>query len=268
MNFFDYMATEANITQIVLACRVPAGTGDAVHNKRPSHGLAFNTDGIKKYLFDDGTELTVRKNNIIFLPEGSNYTVTDEAIGDCYAINFKLSDDIALKPFSMNIKNASKLSDLFCSAEKVFRLKKNGYNIKCKADLYSIIYLLTSEHSAKYISEKSRHIILPAVEYIHSSYADKKISCSALAKMCGISEAYFRRIFLKCFGISPVDYINTLRLDRARELLSQTSLKIEDVSNMSGFGNVSWFCRFFVRTNGVTPSEYRKTIVRLTENAE
>lgn len=254
MDFFDY---DFNITQLVFVCKVPAGTGDAVHNNRPSHGLAFHLGGERKYIFDNKITLTVKSNDIIFLPEESNYIVETNCPGDCYAINFKISENVIFEPLVWHTKNSLQFNDMFVSAEKAFKAKQNGYLLKCKAELYSIIYLIIKEYNIDYIGGRQRQMIAPALEYIHKTYTDGNISIEYLSMLCNMKGAYFRRIFSKCFGISPVKYINNLKLLRAKELLSQTAYRLEDIAELSGFNNIFWFCRFFKKETGLTPSDYR-----------
>ena len=61
-NFFEY---NFNISQIVFACYVPKGEGDAIHTNRASHGLALHISGDKKYTFEEKNILYTGKNDII-----------------------------------------------------------------------------------------------------------------------------------------------------------------------------------------------------------
>ncbi len=262
MNFLD---SDYVIAQITLACKVPAGSGETVHNKRPSYGLAFNVDGEKKYIFDNDTALTVGKNDIIFLPKNSNYVVENITLGDCYAINFLLEREIAGTPFVHHVKNAAKLYELFVSAEKAFRSKQAGYKLKCMSNLYSIIYETVYERSLSYQPASKEAMILPAVEYIHNNYTESDIAIEFLSSLCGIKESYFRRIFLNQYGISPVRYINQLRLQHAKEFLLQTEYKLNDVADFSGFNNLCYFCRLFKKETGLTPTEYRNSSKSFTK---
>lgn len=254
-NFFGY---NFNIDKIVLACYVPKGEGAAVHRDRASHGLALNISGEKKYTFNEKNIFYCKKNDIIFMPEHSDYIVEATYPGDCYAINFKITDTVSFEPFVLNIGDS--VTDKFKSAEKAFRLKSYGYEMRCKANLYSIICSLLDEHEKKYVPKSTEKIIKPALEYIQKNYTSKNISVEHLAKLCGISTTYLRNIFLKCKNTTPIKYINDLKLSRAKELIASDYYSVPKISELSGFGDESYFCRYFKKMTGMTATEYRENI--------
>ncbi len=253
MDFFD---CDPDVTGITLVCEVPAGMGEPVHKKRPSHGLAFNLSGEKDYVFDSGACLTVRANDVILLPEDSNYTVRDRIPGACYAVNFKIREPLHLDPFVFHSKSSTKLFDRFTCAEKEFSRKGAGYMLKCKAELYAILHQIIKDHSQSYAPVSKKRLIAPAIDYIHSHYSKENIKIDSLSELCGFKESYFRRIFTLYCGESPVKYINRLRITLAKELLAQNEYSVAAVAELSGFGNVYYFCRLFKKETGLTPSEY------------
>ena len=255
--FFGY---NFNINKIVLACYVPKGEGDAVHMNRASHGLALHMSGNKKYIFEGENVLYTGKNDIIFMPEHSNYVVEAQCPGDCYAINFKIADEVSFEPFVLNIGDL--VTDKFKAAEKVFRLKSTGYEMQCKANLYSVICSMLGEYEKKYVPKSTEKIIGPAIEYIHKNYTSENISVEHLAKLCGISTTYLRNIFLKCKSVTPIKYINDLKLSRAKELIISDYYSIPKISELSGFGDESYFCRYFKKMTGMTATEYRQSILQ------
>ena len=100
-----FFNTNHNVSNIVLACFVAAGTGATIHKNRTSHGLALNRGGEKQYTFSNGTRHTVKHNDIIYLPKNSNYTVTTHTTGDTYCINFQLAETQTFQPFVFHLKN-------------------------------------------------------------------------------------------------------------------------------------------------------------------
>jgi AraC-like DNA-binding protein len=65
----------------------------------------------------------------------------------------------------------------------------------------------------------------------------------------------FRSLFKKQFGTSPVKYRNELRIERAKELLLEGGFTIAEVAYACGFENVGYFCRYYRRSMGETPSQ-------------
>ncbi|MBQ7821252.1 MAG: helix-turn-helix domain-containing protein [Clostridia bacterium] len=255
----DFMNHDFDIRNIVLACFVPSGTGLSTHKNRPSHGLAIHIGGEKIYTFSDGKELTVKANDIIYLPKHSTYTVTAKGHGDCYAINFDIDESISFSPFVIKAKKHVAIAEHFHLANKIWELKKHGYMMKCKAELYNIIYVIQQEYFSEYFPKNKLEMIQSAVDYIHENYFKENISIEALSKMCNITPEYFRRIFKSFYGVSPINYINNLKITRARELLESQMYSVTDAAIISGYTDMSHFSREFKKRTEISPSEYKKS---------
>ena len=245
-----------NVSKIILACFVAPGGGTPIHKNRPSHGLALHMDGERYYKFSSGKTLLACQVDLIYFPKGSDYVVEGVSNGGVYAINFDLSEITDFSPFVMRVKNLGAFSESFKQAENAWRAKKQGFEMKCKAELYMVIFNIIKEYSYGYISKTSEKLVEPAVKYIHSEYTGDTISIAKLAEMCGISETYFRKIFSNVKGCSPVDYINSLKLSRAKELLKSEMYTVSEVAELSGFHDECYFSRFFKKKTGISPSEY------------
>ena len=250
----DLLQNDQIVLDIALACLVPAGTGSRLHKNRPTHGIALHTSGCKIYHFAEGEDLRVGANDLIFLPQGSSYRVEDEEAGDCYAINFTVAGEEVFPPFTMHLKNAGDVLRAFQNAERVFSAKRTGCLTQCRAALYTILYAMMREKEQGYSNQKMHRILHPALQKIHATYTTHVPDIDSLAALSQVSPAYFRRVFLQCFGMSPVKYINRLRLARAKELLAQSECTVESVAELAGFHNVYYFCRFFKKETGMTPT--------------
>ena len=251
-----FMKYDFNVEKILLACYVGKGMGMRVHKNRGGHGLAFHTSGVKVYVFDDGQQIIVNPNEIIYLPKHSNYEVTASVPGDCFAINFDISEEKVFAPFRVKIKNPAFILGHFKNAQNVWYKKSYGYNTKCKAELYQILYIMQQEYFSDYLSRDKLEIIKPAVAYIHHAYTNKLISIAELAKMCGISPEYFRRIFRAYYGISPLKYINNLKISRAKELIKSGMYSVTEAALQSGYTDMSYFSREFKKETGISPKDY------------
>lgn len=251
----DFCHAEKTVEKICLACRVPPDGGEKVHRMRPSHGIALYVSGKSMYHFEKAAALTVGKNELIYLPQGSNYTVEPLEKCECYAINFQLGTDETFAPCVLPMENNA--VEHFKNAENAFSAKKLGYEYACMASLYALFYEMLRVAETEYVYKEKTAVLAPAVEYIHEHFFDGEVSVEALAARCGISTAYLRRLFVGKFGVPPVRYIERLRLERAKELLASGLYAVESACRLSGYRDVSYFCRAFKRETGRTPSEYR-----------
>ena len=101
--------------------------------------------------------------------------------------------------------------------------------------------------------------ILPAIQYIDQHYTHE-ISLDELADVIHVTPAYFCRIFKQALHLTPVEYINRVRILKAESMLTETDAQIIDIAMEVGFVSVPYFNRVFRKVNGITPSEYRKII--------
>lgn len=81
---------------------------------------------------------------------------------------------------------------------------------------------------------------------------------AAMVRRSGMPERSFKRRFASTTGMSPMDYVHTLRLEEAKQLLETSDLDIEAVANEVGYEDASFFRRLFRRKVGITPTDYRR----------
>lgn len=83
------------------------------------------------------------------------------------------------------------------------------------------------------------------------------LSVEKLANELYLNATYFTRLFTKCYGISPKQYIMEKQISKAKTLLAGTSATVHEVANSVGFSDQMYFSRVFKKAVGLTPSEYR-----------
>ena len=253
-----FLSEDICITQIRLACSVPAGAGAPVHKNRPAYGAVYYTQGEERYEFSTGEALAVRAGELLFLPKGSDYTVQAISPSFCYAINFDISEQMVCAPLVLAVRNGAELLNAFSAAERVWRHKEVGRAAACKAQLYHVLAQLQREHHAAYLGKEKHALIAPAVTKIHADYTGDGVSISALSALCGITPEYFRAIFRGIYHTSPLKYINDLRLTHAAELISSGEYSVTEAGRISGFSDPAHFSRAFKARFGVPPVAYKK----------
>ena len=94
-------------------------------------------------------------------------------------------------------------------------------------------------------------------EYIHSHICED-IDIDELSELACITKAYLIRLFKQEFGISPLQYINKKKVERAQLLLCTTDMTVKEIAYKLGFNDKSYFIRMYRKVTGTTPQEYRK----------
>ena len=95
-------------------------------------------------------------------------------------------------------------------------------------------HISIKEYYSEYLPNDKYAIIKPAVERIHREYTKGLINISELSDMCGITPEYFRKIFKAYCGVSPLKYINALKITHAKELLDSGMYSVTEAALRSG----------------------------------
>ncbi len=95
------------------------------------------------------------------------------------------------------------------------------------------------------------------LEYIDTHYVDE-LTAENLAELAGLSIPQFNRRFRQILRLSPMEYVFSLRIQRAQVLLSTTRRSIGDIAAATGFYDQSHFTKRFKEITGITPLAYRK----------
>lgn len=260
-----FMQTQLTVSNINNVVYVAPGTGKPVHENRPFHGLVYYPAQTPLFIFDNGTSISSAERCIIYLPKYSNYRVQhieNSAETPCYAINFDLLEELSQECFALKLKTDTKIQTIFLNCEKIWSKKDAGYFVKCMSLLYEVIYMLQNDLHTTYLSTSHKQMLAPAIEYIQSNYLTEEINISFLCSLCGMGETYFRKLFNSQYHVSPVKYINALKIARAKELITSDMYSIREVATLSGFHDECYFRKIFKRETSLSPSEYLKANMR------
>lgn len=114
------------------------------------------------------------------------------------------------------------------------------------------------EQNVKNRSVKLKELLAISKEFIENNY-EKELALSDVAGYVFLSESYFAHTFKDEFGVSPKKYLLNVRINAAKELLSMTDQKINDIAKEVGFSSQQRFNDIFKKYEGMTPLHYRKT---------
>ena len=95
---------------------------------------------------------------------------------------------------------------------------------------------------------------------INNNYSSN-IKISDIAKYVGLNRSYFSNLFTKTLGISPQEYLLSLRIEKACTLLEDLQLTIGEVSIKVGYTDQLTFSKIFKKTKGVSPKLYRQLLL-------
>ena len=101
-------------------------------------------------------------------------------------------------------------------------------------------------------------VIHSIIELMKKSYGDTELRAGDLLRQSGFSDDYIRGRFIEVTGMTPVKYLNHIRLKNAKEMLTATTLTVNEVAFKCGFSDMSYFSRMFKSEYGMTPTKLKK----------
>ena len=225
----------------------PKGRNETIKNRK-SYGLSFCTEGRITYEMN-GKQAVSDEYHAVILPKGQSYSLRGDKTGKFPVINFDCKEFLCDEVISLPIQKSDTYVKDFEKMKALSLFEEN--RAKMMSVFYNMLHRLSTESSV-------HNVILPAIRYIESNYQNPKLSNAELAEKCNISEVYFRKIFTETYKTTPKQFIVDIRINKAKQLLSDGFLNIGAVAGICGFSNQFHFCRLFKEKTGVTPTEYMK----------
>lgn len=127
-------------------------------------------------------------------------------------------------------------------------------------DWFAYLFRELTEHVVRRKNTKNRSIVESIVAYIQENY-DQDLSLTALSQQVFLSVPYLSTIFREEYGKPLKQFINETRIEKAKEFLADPHYQIAQVAEKVGYDKVHAFLRLFKEYTGMTPGQYRKTII-------
>ena len=178
------------------------------------------------------------------------------------AFNTFLTDDKLEKEL---VSNFNQIISLLCNKSDYYEI---GANICLSNILYLILlrkaYNINSVKAQTHRIKLDNERIKTVIGFISDHYPNQ-IRVEQMAKLIDLSTQHFCRFFKAKTEMSPVDYLNSFRIEKACEMLIETDKQLMDISMECGFDSLSYFIKQFKKRKLFTPAEYRKHYYKETE---
>ena len=244
------------------------------YNFCPQNGRILNeyqfvyiVKGSGTFISDHCKKRSVKTGDLLILFPGEwhNYYPDIDSGWDEYWVGSYLEHLIDKHFFSpenpiLELGISSSLVNLYEDLLQTANNEKAGFQVM----LAGILQHITSTIFYKYKNQSfaDAYILdkLDEARRMMKSEIEHPSSPEEIAAQLGLSYSWFRRTFKDYTGISPAQYQIQLRLIKAKELLSQTTLNITEIAYQLHFENGGQFSTFFKKREGLTPKEYREWI--------
>ena len=215
------------------------------------------------YIKIDDSEYTAKKGQLFLLPCNSTQTyhhISDNCISK-YWLHFTtmcnnkdLLEQITL-PHYIDVKDPDYVADLFKSIITNNHLSLHEI-LRRKAYILQLLayYTENSSITRKNIFKDTK--LSSILTYIEENLS-KDITVSELCSIFHLHPNYFIRYFKEKTGYPPIEFINNLRINRAKKMLQTQNDPVQVIAYSVGFESSNYFSRLFKRKTGFSPSEYR-----------
>ena len=166
-------------------------------------------------------------------------------------------DRIQVPVFRYGTDINKKIEAVFRDTVHLYDVETITYELEMKAAICHLLSLIVGEYYVDNNEMKEYDRLIPVMNYIKDNYKER-IHISQLSTILNICDDHLIRLFKETIGITPMKYINRVRLEEAQKLLVNTECSVTEISFVVGFSNVSYFSKLFTDVFELTPSRYRK----------
>lgn len=225
------------------------------------NGFVYFLSGHGTYTDKNGHIIPFNKDDFLLVEHGAPYTIeTDDCESEYVTTAFSLDKNSTFTSFGLPTFFSAKNDDRFrLKVLSLLRIwEKNSVYSKLEARLVlNEIFLDIRKTIGGDTPLSPPSPVAPAIEYINKNY-NGDISPKSLAKLCLMSESYFRGQFRKYTGVSPLKYRENIRIDWAKKFLATNLFSITEIAEKLGYCDIYHFSKVFRQHCGITPSQYRK----------
>lgn len=179
-----------------------------------------------------------------------------------YLEPFLVSSDIVRPRLNLYGKSQVIVEQLLEDMLQEYEKEQKYYEITIKADLLKMLAIIAREYesssdiSSQDIFRQYRDAVSEAIRYIDGHFTER-IYMKDICKIAMMSHTYFTYLFRQISGKTFVEYVNSLRVRKAAEMLRNSDNSIQDICFDVGYNDPTYFDRVFKKITGLSPSKYR-----------
>jgi AraC-like DNA-binding protein len=165
---------------------------------------------------------------------------------------------LSLEKTIIDIGLDEKIIDLYRQILEHIESEKIGFKQIIASLTYEIIArILALEKSKKFVGKEIEATISKA-KVLMADRIDQQINFEELASELGIGYSWFRKTFRHNTSLAPAQYFLQLKINKAKDLLVNTSLSVKEIARITGFESQFYFSKFFKKRIGMSPVQLRK----------
>lgn len=196
--------------------------------------------------------LNIEAGDILYCPKGESYSQKTKGERIVY-IHLNILGNKYNKIQHIVTENPQKTIEFFQKIATIWRKKPKNYNYICTAMLYELI-----AETSVMLPDSNKSILEPAIQYVNDHLCDGDFSLKTACNKSNISRSYFNRLFKEQFGVTPVQYINKQKIEKAKFLLSCESNTLEEIAYLCGFSDIKYFHTVFKSVTKTTAKKYQQ----------
>ena len=231
----------------------------------PFYQIVLCLDGCGKMITPE-KKIIIRKNNIVFVPKGLVHElVPTENTWQLVTLDLDGSGILPLlealkfdKLRSDKLDKTDKLIEKLTEMMKTVRRKCSSCTYECSAMAYDLLMLLHNQLDMESENPDSlkRAQLAPVVYYIEENFR-KEMTLDQLSAIIDISPQYLCRLFRDCYKMRPFEYLAKKRIQKAKMMLVEDGYTVNEVCQLVGYNDCSYFCSVFKKYENLSPAEFR-----------
>ena len=247
------------IHKVLAANRVFLKKGaNSYRNNRETTGIVIKTQGATIYK-QNGKEIIADRNHIVVLPKGSSYQYASIKEGATYIIELDTPFVKEADVMSVTVANVEDFVSLFTRIEHALNFNEIGQQAFLLTDAYRVVTKLIDQLTKEDLPNQNALLLMPALTYIEENLSSPPPTNEFLASLCSISCVYFRKLFVKKYGMPPSKYITNLKIQKAKGLIISDFISFNDIALACGFTSIYHFSKVFKKETGLTPTEFKRS---------